>query len=138
MIAIPLTLLVITGGMFLLAKTQKENLGNLFKYISYFVIVVGFLALLCTTARGVKRMMGGSCMKAEKCMPMQMNCMQGGMGGCCNQMMMSGGCNHGMMSGCSHETEKCSKMRKECQHEMEEEDDDVPPTEKPVAPEQKK
>lgn len=133
-VAVPLTLLVITGGMFLLAKTQKENLGNLFKYVSYFIIIAGFLALACTVARGVKRKIMGR-QHMERCMPMQMNCMQGGMGmGCCNQMMMSGGgCNHhGILGG------GCGSMRKGCKHEMEEEEDAPNPVENPVAPEQKK
>jgi hypothetical protein len=39
------SLLVIVSGMFLLAKTQKDNLSNFFKYVSYFVIIVGFLNL---------------------------------------------------------------------------------------------
>jgi len=45
LIAASMSLLVIVAGMFLLAKTQKENLSNLFKYVSYFIILVGFLNL---------------------------------------------------------------------------------------------
>jgi hypothetical protein len=40
-----LALLVIVAGMFLLAKTQKEGLSNMFKYVSYFVIGCGFFSL---------------------------------------------------------------------------------------------
>lgn len=43
--AAALSLLVIVAGMFLLAKTQKENLSNMFKYVSYFVVFSGFVIL---------------------------------------------------------------------------------------------
>jgi energy-coupling factor transporter transmembrane protein EcfT len=49
------SLLVIVAGMFLLAKTQKDNLSNFFKYVSYFVIIVGFLNLF---AGGVHMILG--------------------------------------------------------------------------------
>ncbi len=63
LIAASMSLLVIIAGMFLLAKTQKENLSNLFKYVSYFVIRVGFLNLLG----------GGAVFMAKKCMRHCMN-----------------------------------------------------------------
>ena len=64
-----MSLLVIIAGMFLLAKTQKENLSNLFKYVSYFVILTGFLMLFG----------GGLLFMAKKCMKhvearSEMNC----------------------------------------------------------------
>jgi len=58
LIASSFSLLVIVAGMFLLAKTQKDNLSNFFKYVSYFVILVGFLNLFGGTA----------CMLIHKCM----------------------------------------------------------------------
>ncbi|CAN5572824.1 hypothetical protein BH10BAC1_BH10BAC1_12960 [soil metagenome] len=58
LIAASMSLLVIIAGMFLLAKTQKENLSNLFKYVSYFVILSGFLMLFG----------GGLLFVAKKCM----------------------------------------------------------------------
>jgi hypothetical protein len=58
LIAASFSLLVIVAGMFLLAKTQKENLSRLFKYVSYFVIIVGFLNFFG----------GGACMLMRMCM----------------------------------------------------------------------
>lgn len=58
LIAASMSLLVIIAGMFLLAKTQKENLSNLFKYVSYFVILAGFLNLFG----------GGAIFMVKKCM----------------------------------------------------------------------
>ena len=43
LIAASFSLLVIVAGMFLLAKTQKDNLSNFFRYVAWFVIIVGFL-----------------------------------------------------------------------------------------------
>jgi len=48
LIPIALTLIAITAGMFLLAKTNKDNLGILFKIVAYFIIISGFLNLACS------------------------------------------------------------------------------------------
>lgn len=47
MITICLALLVIVAGMFLLAKTRTELLGKFFKFVSYMVIILGFLCVVC-------------------------------------------------------------------------------------------
>ncbi|MGZ4055907.1 MAG: hypothetical protein ACXVPM_13445, partial [Bacteroidia bacterium] len=52
------SLLVIVAGMFLLAKTQKEGLSNMFKYVSYFVIGCGFFSLFA----------GGAVFVIKRCM----------------------------------------------------------------------
>ena len=100
-----LALLVIVAGMKLLAQTSKDNLGNLYKYVSWFVIVMGFLCLLCTGMhcamkcchRGHERM-------EERCMMMHGGCdeMRGG----CNDMMY----HHGGMGGCMMHHECCNEM----------------------------
>ena len=56
LIAISLGLLAVVAGMFLLAKTKKEALGSFFKYVSYLVIFIGFLAVACAFSQGVCRM----------------------------------------------------------------------------------
>lgn len=43
LIASSLSLLAIVAGMFLYAKTIKEELNRLFKIVSFFIIIVGFL-----------------------------------------------------------------------------------------------
>ena len=58
LIASSFALLVIVAGMFLLAKTQKEGLSNMFKYVSYFVIACGFFSLFA----------GGAGFIIRKCM----------------------------------------------------------------------
>ena len=46
-IAIALLLLSLTAGTWLLYKTQKENLGTLFKVIAWFVLIVSFCSIIC-------------------------------------------------------------------------------------------
>jgi hypothetical protein len=58
LIASSFSLLVIVAGMFLLAKTQKEGLSSLFKYVSYFVIACGFFSLFA----------GGTAFVIRRCM----------------------------------------------------------------------
>jgi len=101
--AFALTLLAIVAGMMLLAQTKRENLGNMYKYVSWFIIVCGFLSILA---------IGAKC--AMKCCPMMrehrmmmregrmMDCRMGHMGGC---GMMSG--HRGMMGGCGMMNNGC-------------------------------
>ena len=58
MFSIALTLIALTGGMFLLAKTHKDNLGVFFKIIAYFIIIASFLNLICTAAHNAFKYYG--------------------------------------------------------------------------------
>ena len=129
LIAASMSLLVIIAGMFLLAKTQKENLSNLFKYVSYFVILVGFLNLFGGGAFFVmKRCMQhcmsksqdhcgkkDSCHKKSKksCSRMEMceeggECEEGRAQMCIEKRMVING--EGMSEGCEKGCEKpCCK-----------------------------
>lgn len=117
LIACTLALLVIIVGMKFLAQVQKENLGNLYKYVTWFVIIMGFLCLLCIGARCALR----HCSKYNSC-TMQQNCPMmdhdgcsgmgnmggcGNMMGCCNHCMMNRGCNEDMRGGCGNMSDKC-------------------------------
>jgi hypothetical protein len=127
LIAFTLCLLVIVAGMKLLAQTQKDNLGNLYKYVSMFIIVMGFLSLLCV---GVHCIMG-CCHRGEhrmmmrKCRMMDNDC--SGVNGCGDEMgcergmrhndrcmMQSGDCN---MSGNCIMNGKCSEGS-DCKEDM--------------------
>jgi|SRR6185312_824389 len=126
-IALPLALIAIVFGMKLLAQTKKDNLGNLFKYVSWFVIVMGFLVTLCIGCRAVMRHCchGGEheMMMKKRCMMMDDdNCYMGHMGGCSNMNMMGchhmmGGCCGGMMmmhGGCGNMGGGCCNMDNDC------------------------
>ena len=52
LVSISLALIALLGGMFLLAKTQKDNLNLFFKVVAYFIIVVSFLSIGCIVLRG--------------------------------------------------------------------------------------
>ena len=56
-IPISLALLAFSTGMFLLAKTRKENLSRFFKAMSYFIIIVSFLIICLTFTGGFKSML---------------------------------------------------------------------------------
>jgi hypothetical protein len=116
-ISITFTLFALMAGMLLLAKTRKDGLGKFFAWISYLVIVVALLMLICQGARGVRRMMcrTGMCPPSEQCMPGMMNgnC---GHSGC---MMMHHGCMDGysgcmMHHSCMDGSSKCMEEMKEC------------------------
>jgi len=136
LIACSLALLVIYAGMKLLAQTNKETLSNLFKYVSWFLVIMGFFMLLCIAAFGVmrcchkgQRMMdmeskfrmmeekhhGNACMmKDHMGSSMMMHDCQRKMGGCCGGMM-NGGCSGGEMEGgCGEHKGYHEKMDGEC------------------------
>jgi hypothetical protein len=129
-ISFTLALIAIVYGAKLLAQAQKESLGALYKYLGWFVIVAGFLMILCDAGRGVmgmchmreakmenKEMMmmdrGGDngCMMGGDNCPMMMhhhnmNCCEGMMncGGNSNCSMHDGGnCSDGGMMNCKED-----------------------------------
>ena len=53
LVAASLSLLVIYSGLKLYAKSNTQNLGNLFKYCSYFIVFMGFVILFCVGAKGI-------------------------------------------------------------------------------------
>ncbi len=53
LVAASLSLLVIYSGLKLYAKSNTQNLGNLFKYFSYFIVLMGFVILFCVGAKGI-------------------------------------------------------------------------------------
>jgi hypothetical protein len=122
LIASSFSLLVIVAGMFLLAKTQKDGLSNMFKYVSYFVIFSGFFSLFGGgTAFIIKRCM----MRCQ--MQNQMQCERNyehcshwrhGGEGCgrgeeCEEGMKMGHCDGMNEEKCMEKKECCSEMKGE-------------------------
>lgn len=116
LISLPIALIAIIFGAKLLAQSQKESLGGLYKFLSWFVIIFGLLIVLCGVAHGFMRMCHRGCnngMMNKECMmmgrcdngmmecpPMWMMYRHGGNINCCNDMMNcheGGNCN-GMMN----------------------------------------
>lgn len=113
LIGLSLTLIAIVAGMLLLAQTQKENLGNIYKAIAYFVIITAFLGFLAGVCCGLCQLAHcgkeGGCPPMEKHQMMMNRCMGGGESGC--RMMGHGGMGCGMGMGCEMGMEKkCKKM----------------------------
>jgi hypothetical protein len=112
-------LIAIVFGAQLLAQSQKENLNALYKYLAWFIIVMGFCVLLCDGVHGlfsmchrgqggmmrremmIDKKMGGpmGCQMMMHCNDGNMNCMGnnnccGGQMNCCN----TNNCSDGMMN----------------------------------------
>jgi hypothetical protein len=119
LVSFSIALIAIVFGAKLLAQSNKDNLGALYKYLAWFIIAMGFCVLLCDGARGLLRcarmghcgmmqkemrmnggghcMMGGGAMGMRHCDEGNMNCMNnnnccdGGMMNCCGNNCCSGG-----------------------------------------------
>ena len=54
-IALTLSLLVVAAGMFLLARAKKEDLGKLFSFSSYTLVILGLLLFIAGKTINLKR-----------------------------------------------------------------------------------
>ena len=104
-LSIVFTLFALMAGMLLLSKTRKDQLGKFFSMISYLIIIVSLLLLICQCTRGIMRMTchSGNCASTEHC-----SYMSG----------MDGKCEHGscmmMHHGCTDGNVRCMEEMKEC------------------------
>jgi len=119
-IGISISLLVIVAGMFLLAKSKKDQLGGIFKITSYITIVAGVLLLLGALCIGLCKIAccgsgGYGCGKASY----HQSCGQQGCSssyGCskrssCSKFRSGTGCAHGQQYGCKS---SCKTKGKGC------------------------
>jgi hypothetical protein len=133
LIASSVTLLAIFAGVKLLIQTQKENLSTLYKCVSWFIIIMGFLILTCVMCQSVIRYhrMGEARMENKirmmgSCHDNNMSTMRGGhsgycmmgcgpqrkmMEGCCSKMMMGTGCCDEEKESCKNECEGMSEKK---------------------------
>lgn len=117
-ISLSLSLLVLLGGLFLLAYSKKEGLGKITKIASYVAILFGsavfVCGLLCAT-------MCNSC-KGSKCEKGSMECRKEMRGHCSESKCEKGmsdmsHCDKSEMGSCSEEKGECSKSK--CEKGME-------------------
>jgi len=66
LISISLALLVIVAGMLLLAKTKKDDLGGIYKFVSYAVITVGILMASFSFVSCIVKCQSGGCGSSSK------------------------------------------------------------------------
>ncbi len=109
--AFALELIAIGVGFIVLLKAQKDETGTykgLGKFLGYFILVLAFFALLCTSYYAVKYWEDG---RYQTPAPMMMGAMMGSMHGG-SMGMMNGGC--GMKAGGMHGKDKddCPMMDK--------------------------
>jgi hypothetical protein len=127
-ILICLALIALVGGMILLSKTKKDNLGGFFKFVSWFVIVMSFAVILFSVGtgmcRGFRHACGKGCMKERGCMYGPQGMMKCGPDGrvcmipCCEKEMRKCCMNKENEMGCKGEGKEmigCGKyMNKMC------------------------
>ena len=129
-ICVALLLLSLSAGMWLLYKSQKENLGTFFKVVAWFVIVVSFCSMICCGLRCVMHgcMRGNECEKMERCEMGAGECTMGMHGGMSKRIMicedddkceMGGGkccgmCKEGKGECEEGEGEKCKEGKMDC------------------------
>jgi hypothetical protein len=114
MVAIPLAILALAAGVYLVTYVKQFSLGGLYKYLSWLVILLSLACILGGVARGVMHyrhmrecMASGQCdMKGGAACPYMKpgnGCMQngncnmmghdeGGMKDCCKDMKGMGSC----------------------------------------------
>lgn len=106
-IAIALLLLSLTGGMFLLYKTQKEALGIFFKIISWLIILVSIGAMICCSI---------CCVCRQQCKMEEGECGPGYNNECVTEsrsVMIKG------EEECDYEKEEgCCKAKMNCEEEV--------------------
>jgi len=123
-ICIALLLLSLSAGMWLLYKTQKENLSAFFKVVAWFVIIVSLCSMICCAMccmincckdRGncggysQCEMGGDRCMKEKRVMMFR-----GGEDGC--EMTGKGCCKEGK-SECKEVCEEGEEKKGECKED---------------------
>lgn len=111
LISLALALIAIVFGAKLLAQSQKENLGAMYKYLAWFVIAMGFLIILGDGAKVIMR-----CCRMHNQGMMRREMMMNGGGGMMGHRMMGGcqmrNCDGGNMS-CGDDP-CCRMMMNQC------------------------
>jgi hypothetical protein len=134
LIAFGIALLVIVAGIKLLIHIQKETLGNFYKYVSWFVVTMGFLMLFFISCAGVCRL----CFAKERMMEHKFKMMEekhheffggreedgyerrGDYHGKMGRWEREEGCERNEMRGNYSEREECCERKKEECHKWKE------------------
>ncbi|MFA7381693.1 MAG: hypothetical protein WC150_14640 [Bacteroidia bacterium] len=127
------TLLTIIAAMHLLAKTNKETLGSLFKWVSYMVLTVATLLLVCQLVCAICKMCcHNSCKENSHCgmgmggdhreIMIRKEMHRHGNDKCCKMEKMHGGMDKGECRG-EAGMDNC-EGKKECGHGHEEQEAD--------------
>lgn len=122
-IACSLALFVVFLGAKLLAQSRKEDLGKLFKCISWFLLVMGFLILLSVGCYSTMRICHkGECKMEKKCKSHKEHDFENRHSKCCSMnhsMMMMHGMKNEMCRDCGDmkmQHGSCNNNMMICQH----------------------
>ncbi len=116
MVAIPLSVLALAAGVYLLVKVKREFLGGLFEALSWLIIVLSLVAIGFTGYRVVKNMTCGHCKGgAQECRMEKEIIIKGGEHGACPHAM---GSMPGDMKCCKAEGDSMVMEKEMCEKMM--------------------
>jgi hypothetical protein len=105
MILIPLSLLTLAAGTYLLVYIKQAGFGGLYKYLAWLIVVLSLFFIVCTVVRGIRH---HRCM--SECRASGQCSMGGHEGGGCCPYMRGGCCDmEGGHRECTKGAEGCSK-----------------------------
>ena len=107
MIALPLSVLALAAGVYLLMKATREYLGGLYKFFAWLVILLSIVSVVASVRHGIHQFRHhgnceqGQCEKDKQCSEAQggKHCEMGANGGACPMGGNSGACTMGANSG---------------------------------------
>ena len=107
MILIPITLLALAAGIYLLVHIKQAGIGGLYKYLAWLVVVLSLLFIVCAIVRGARHHHHmRECYASGQCK------MSGHEGGTCCPYMKGGSCSmQGGHGECTKGAESCSKEK---------------------------
>lgn len=113
MAALPLSILALAAGVYLLVKVKREFLGGIFEILSWLVIVLSLVSIGFLGFKAFNHCGGGHCGQARECRVEKQVIMKGGNGHC--EMNSSSTCT---MGGCKMEDDSVVMEKEMCEKMM--------------------
>ncbi len=113
MAALPLSILALAAGVYLLVKVKREFLGGIFEILSWLVIVLSLVSIGFLGFKAFSHCGGGHCGQARECRVEKQVIMKGGNGHC--EMNSSSTCT---MGGCKMEGDSVVMEKEMCEKMM--------------------
>jgi len=110
MLALPLSILALASGVYLLVKVKREFLGGIFEILAWLVIVLSLVSVGFVAFKSINRC-GGHCGNREECKIEKRIIVNEGESHC----KMNNGCS---MSGCKMEGDSCVMDKEVCEKMM--------------------
>jgi hypothetical protein len=111
MVALPLSILALAAGVYLLIKVKREYLSGLFSILAWLIIVASLISIGFSSVRALHDRHHGGCGNKEECrMEKRIVIKEDGAGSC--HGMGKGECN---MEGCRMEGDSCIMDKVACE-----------------------